>query len=144
MTLENLHAAWSIEGDIDFSQPDLMLRQIPLLHHKWWQRYTDERLRYVALKQDHDKLKHQRFEWYTGRLDEDARKALGWEPQPLRLVRGEVDNYLAADALLLPKAALLEAAELKLKFIEDVIKQVGQRSFLMKNWIDWQKFSQGS
>jgi len=143
MTLEQLHGVWATEHDIDFSQPDAAIRQIPILHHRWWQRYTDERMRFVATKQAYDLLRHLRFEYYTGRIDDDVRKAKGWPPQPLRLVRGEVDDYLAADELLQPLQAKVEMQEAKLKFIEGVIKSIDQRSFLIKNWIEWQRFSQG-
>ena len=143
MTLEALHNLWNTESQIDFSQPDSVIRNIPILHHQWWQRYTTERLQYVAVKQEYDKLRHKRMEWYTGRLDDVERKNLGWDPQPLRLVRGEVDAYLNADPLLFGLQGKVETQETKLKFLEDVIKQVNQRSFLVKNWIEWQRFSQG-
>lgn len=144
MTLDALHTEWSADQELDFSYPDKVLRQIPFLHGKWWQYYTTERQRYMALKQDHDSLKRAKFDWYLGRLDEDERKARDWPPQPLRIVRQEVDNYLNTDKDLQPLTGKLELQEVKLKFIEDCIKHINNRGYLIRSYIDYLKFSQGS
>lgn len=144
MTLDTLHKEWATDHDLDFASPDKTIRQVPLLHGKWWQYYTSERQRYVALKQEHDALRRAKFDWYLGRMDEDERKARGWEPQPLRVVRQEVETYLSTDAELMPLAGKLEVQEVKLKFIEDCIKHINNRGYLIRSYIDYLKFSQGS
>lgn len=144
MTLEALHTEWQHDQSIDFSALDKVLRQIPLLHGKWWKLYTDERQRYQTIKQDHDVLERRKFEWYVGRLDETERLALGWAPQPLRIVRQEVDRYLATDADLLPLAGRLQTQEVKLKFIEDCIKHINNRGYLIRSYIDYLRFSHGA
>lgn len=144
MTLEALHQEWQTDKELDFSYPEKAIAQVPLLHGKWWQYYTHERQRYVVLKQEHDALKRAKFDWYLGRMDEDERKARQWEPQPVRIVRQEVDTYLNTDTDLLPFAGKLEVQELKLKFIEDVIKHINGRGYLIRSYIDYLKFSQGS
>ena len=144
MTLDALHAEWAADQALDFSAPDKILRQIPLLHGKWWQFYTHERQRFLALKQDYDTLKRQKFEWYLGRMDEEERKTLGWHPQPVRIVRQEVDAYLNTDTDLLPLAGKVEVQELKLKFVEDCIKHINNRGYLIRSYIDYLRFSQGS
>ena len=59
-------------------------------------------------------------------------------------VRQEVEQYLTSDADLSPVAAKLEVQELKLKFIEDVIKSINGRGYLIKSAVEWLRFSQGS
>lgn len=144
MKLDDLHAQWAQDSDLDFSQPDIALRSIPILHAKWWRLFTEERQRYMSIKQAYDLLRHQKFEWYLGRMSDEERKQLGWAPQPLRIVRQEVDMYLANDAAMVPLAAKLAMAELKLKFIEDAIKHINGRGFLISSYVNWLKFSQGS
>lgn len=144
MTLDALHAEWATDQTLDFAAPDKILRQIPLLHGKWWQFYTHEKQRYVSLKQDYDTLKRQKFEWYLGRMNEEERKALNWQPQPVRIVRQEVPEYLNTDTDLLPLAGKVEVQELKLKFIEDCIKHINNRGYLIRSYIDYLRFSQGS
>lgn len=144
MTLDALNTVWGTDSQLDFSRPDTELRNIPLLHAKYWHIYTAERQRYVLLKQEYDTLKRAKMDWYTGRMSDDELKERGWAPQGLRIVRQEADSYLAADPELSVLSGKLETQKIKLDFIEDVIKQINNRNFLLKNWIEWMKFSQGS
>jgi len=144
MTLEALHTEWAKDQDLPLDRPDKAIRDVPLLHAKWWRYYTDERQRYLLLKQEHDGLRHAKFEWYVGRLDETEREKYGWPHQHLRIVRQEVETYLNSDADLRPLAGKLEIQETKLKFIEDAIKHINARGYLIHSYIDFLKFSQGA
>ncbi len=144
MKLTELHSQWAIDQDFDLSQPDRILRDIPKLHQKWWRIYTDERERYIALKAEYDELRLAKMEWYIGRMDDDERQRRGWPPQPLRLVKADVEIYLGADGDLSPRAARLQTQEVKMKFIEDVIKHINQRGYSVHTYVDWLKFSQGA
>lgn len=144
MTLDTLHTEWSQDQDLTLDQPDKTLRGVPFLHSKWWKYYTTERQRYLVIKEEHDNLRRAKFEWYLGRMDDAERQKRGWPLQHLRIVRQEVDTYLSSDTDLLPFAAKLEHQELKLKFIEDVIKSINGRGYLVKTYVDYLRFSQGA
>ncbi len=144
MKLDELHAEWGKDAQLDFSRPDAELRNIPLLHSKFWQIYTDERMRYVAVKSAYDTLKRAKTDWYTGRMSDEELKERGWAPQGLRIVRQECDSYLAADAELSTLFGKLETQKVKLELLEDIIKQINNRNFILRNYIDYLKFSQGS
>lgn len=143
MTLDALHAEWDTDQQLDLAQPDKALRDVPFLHGKWWRIYSTERQRYAALKQERGALYHDKFEWYVGRLPEEDRLRRNWPPQPLRIVRGDVDRFLSTDAELVPLDARIEMQEIKLKFIEDVIKSINNRGFLLKTHVEWLRFSNG-
>lgn len=144
MTLDALHTEWATDQALALDRPDKAIRDVPLLHAKWWRYYTDERQRYLTIKQQHDELRRAKFEWYLGRLDDAEREKRGWPHQHLRIVRQEVDQYLSSDADLLPYAGKLDMQESKLKFIEDAIKHINGRGYLIRSYIDYLKFSQGA
>ena len=144
MTLEALHTEWATDSDLDFSRPDVELRNVPRLHSKWWKHYTSERQRYLLIKQEYEELRHAKFEWYLGRLDDAEREKRGWPHQHLRIVRQELDNYLSSDADLRPYQGKIENAEIKLKFLEDVIKHINNRGYLLKTYVEYMRFSQGA
>lgn len=144
MTLEALHQEWATDQELALDQPDKMVRGIPYLHSKWWTIYTAERQRFILIKQEHDTLRRARFEWYLGRLDEAERIKRGWDHQPIRIVRQEVETYLSSDPILLPLMGRYENMEIKLKFLEGVIKAIDSRGYLLKTHVDWLRFSQGS
>jgi len=144
MTLDALHTTWAADAQLDFSRPDAELRNIPLLHSKYWQIYTTERQRYVVVKQEHDALKRAKTDWYTGRMSDDELKERGWAPQGLRIVRQEADSYLSADPDLSLLSGKLETQKMKLDLIEDIIKQINNRNFILRNYIEYLRFSQGA
>ena len=143
MKIDDLHDEWTKDQDLDLSQIDKAIRKVPLLHGKWWKFYTTERQTYAVVRQERDKLRHDKFEWYVGRLSEEDRIARGWPPQPLRIVRQDVERFLSGDAELIPYESRIEMQEIKLKLIEDVIKSLNNRGYLIKTSVDYLRFSNG-
>ena len=76
-------------------------------------------------------------------MDDAERLELGWPPQPLKILSGNVHIYMEGDAEiqnLLKRKAYIEEI---LKFIEDVIKSVNTRNFVIKSAIDFLRFKNG-
>ena len=85
-----------------------------------------------------------RSDWYTGRMSDEELKERGWAPQGLRIVRQECDSYLAADTDITTLSGKLEVQKMKLDFLEDAIKHINNRNFVLRNYIEYLKFSNGS
>lgn len=144
MTLEILTEEWAKDAPLDLSRPDAELRKIPVLHSTWWGRYVTERQRYITIKQQHDELRHAKLQWLLGRMDDEERQQRGWPLQHLRIVRPEAESFLHTDADLMVLAGKLEVAETKLKFLEDCIKHINGRGYLISTYVNYLKFSQGA
>jgi len=144
MTLDAIHTEWAKDSTLDFSRPDAELRNIPLLHAKYWQLYTTERNRYMVVKQEYDTVKRAKTDWYAGRMSDDELKERGWPPQGLRIVRQEIDQYLVADGEMAALSRKFDNQKIKLEFLEDCIKHINNRNFVLRNYIEWLKFSQGA
>lgn len=143
MTLDQYFAEWSKDAELRADKLDEDARYVPMLHAKWWRYYTGERLAFRKLDIEYKKLFRQKWEWYVGKLDDTERLALGWPPQPLKILSANVHIYLDADPDLqnvMKKKALLEET---LRFLEDVIKSINKRGFDIKNAIDFLKFKMG-
>jgi hypothetical protein len=51
--------------------------------------------------------------------------------------------YLESDKQIIEKNMKIVMQKEKLAFLEEVIKNLNQRNFQIKNAIDWRKFTQG-
>ena len=143
MTLDQYLAEWQTDAALDLAARDEAARQVPLLHAKWWRYYTYERLRYKKIDSDYKVLYRQKWEYFLGKMDDAERLELEWPPQPLKILSGNVHIYMEGDAAirdLLKRKAYIEEI---LKFIEDVIKSVNTRNFVIKSAIDFLRFKNG-
>ncbi len=144
MKLETLQAEWDKDAEFDLGRADEVIRKIPLLHAKYWRIFVEEKLRRLHVRNEYAMLRHLRYEYYAGRLDDAERIKQGWPVQPLRLVKQDIDSYLEADPILVPLKLKVETQEIKMSFLEDVIKSINNRNFLVKNGIEWLRFSNGA
>lgn len=144
MKLTELHDEWAIDAEIDKSNLDEVARNVPKLHARWMRHYSEERSLYRKLKAQQQVLRRDKFEWFRNSITEERRTELGWaEPQAKRIDRSDVDMYLNADAEMQTLVQQIDLQETKLKFIEDVIKQINNRNFLLKTMVEYLRFTQG-
>jgi hypothetical protein len=143
MTLDQYLLEWQNDANLDLAALDESARQVPLLHAKWWRYYSHERLRYKKIDSDYKVLYRQKWEYFLGKMDDAERQTLGWPPQPLKILSPNVHIYIEGDTAiqdLLKRKAYLEEI---LKFVEDVIKSVNTRNFVIKSAIDFLRFKNG-
>lgn len=143
MTLEQYLTEWERDADMDMSELDAAARNVPLLHAKWWKYYTTERLRFKKIESDYKLLYRRKWEYFLGKMDDTEREDLGWDPLPLKILSQNVGIYIEGDkdiqSLLVKKAYIEEV----LRFVEDVLKQINQRNYHIKNCIDFLRFKHG-
>jgi hypothetical protein len=144
MNLNDYLDAWSADAKLSPDELDADARNVPLLHAKWWRYYVTERLTFRKLELEYKTLYRQKYDWYAGKMDDDERIALQWEPQPLRLRQtGDISRHLDADPDIQRANTRRAYVEETLRFLEDVIKAINKRGFDIKNSIDFLKFKMG-
>lgn len=143
MTLDDFFTEWQKDAELDLSALDEAARNVPLLHAKWWRYYTAERLRFKKLDYEYKALYQLRFEYWNGRLDDEVRKEKGWPVQPLKVLSPQLPIYLEADPVLQDLAKRRTVVEETLRFIEDIIKQINHRGYLINSMISYLKFKMG-
>lgn len=143
MTLDQYQDQWSADADIDNAALDDAARNVPLLHAKWWKYFSAERLRFKMVEMQYKALYRQKWEWYLGKLDDAERLQLGWSPQNLKILSTNVSIYLDGDTHLQEAQKRKIILEETLKFIEDVIKQINNRNFIISSAINFLKFKHG-
>jgi hypothetical protein len=142
-TIEQLEQMWDADVMIDRSSLDQASLSIPYIHHKYYKIYTNEKLVFKKLTIDFNNLKKVKYEYYLGRLDPAEIKARGWEQQNKLVKKPELDVYLDSDSELNIMILKLTYQKEKLEYLEAIIDSLKQRTWNIKNAIEFLKFSNG-
>ena len=143
MTLDQIMEEWQADATVDRTELGIASLKIPELHSKFLKIYFDERRKLKALEFQSKDLSLKKYEYYNGKLSQEELDELDWEPFAKRLMKNEVDMYLDSDKDIINNNVRIITQKEKLAFLEEVLKNVNQRNFQIKNAIEWKKFTQG-
>lgn len=143
MKLEEISQEWIKDAKIDTTELDIESIKIPQLHSKYLKIYFEERRRLKGLEFQSKEMYLNKYEYYNGRLSDEELKNLNWEPFMKRLMKNEVDLYLESDKDIIGNNMRIVNQKEKLDMLEEILKNLNQRNFQIKNAIDWKKFTQG-
>lgn len=144
MKLEDILAEWDKDAQIDRSELGEETLRISKLHSKYWNIYCEERNNMRALEHMYNELYRDKYQWYSGVIDDETLSSRGWSPNPLRILRADMDVYLKADSDLLALSIKIDKFKDKIKFLEDAIKSLVARGYNIKSAIDWERFKVGA
>ena len=135
---------WSDDCVVDRTElGDESLKTISL-HSKYMEMYKKEKLKLIKLKKDYNKLHLAKHEFYNLGPDEETQK-LGWKLPPRgTIIKSEIPMYLEADEELINANLKVAVAQEKSDLLADIIKEVQNRRWAIKNAIDWNRFISGA
>lgn len=142
--IEQINKDWSEDSKIDETNLTHESSKIPTLHNKYYLMYVKQGLKTTKLKEDLKELKKAKIEYYKGEMDEDELKERGWKPNPLKILRQDIDKYIEGDKDYINLSLKVAYNEAATKYLEDIVKQINNRNFIVKNMIDWSKFQSGT
>lgn len=143
MTFDELHDEWAHDARLTPESLELDAINTPLLHGKWWKYYNSHKMALKKLDSDYAILYKHKYDWYLGKMDDETRKSLGWAIQPLKILKEALSVYINADADIIALTTKRTMLEEKLRFIESVIKEIQNRGFHIKNYVEFMKWKQG-
>ena len=143
MKFEEIQKLWSSDCEIDETELSQESVKIPQLHNKYLILFHDERLRLRTMKFDHSKLLKVKREYYSGRMDETELEAYDWEPFQYKLLKADVQEYIDADDDIIEGKKKISLQEEKVDYLEAIVKGLSNRGYLIKNAIDWKRFTEG-
>jgi len=143
MKLEEIENEWSKDSKIDKLSLDEESLKIPELHNKYYKIYIREKIQLKKLKSDLDELIKLKKDYYDGRLSKEELNEYGWQPFNLTILKSEMDTYLNADVDLINKKLKCAAQSEKVDFLHSIIDSVSKRTFVIKNAIEFLRFTNG-
>jgi hypothetical protein len=140
--LEELLAMWAKDAEIDRTEPGKALLDIPKLHSKYLNILSSHRLAIRDAEFKYNRMKKIKWEYYTGKSDKDTLEKYGWEPFPFTL-KSDITTYLEADEDLNKYLAQKRMHEEIVEVCQSIMKELNNRAWELKSFIDWEKFIQG-
>jgi len=140
--LDELLEMWRKDSDIDRTEPGKALLDIPKLHSKYLNILSRHRLLDKESEFKLNKMRVLKWEYYTGKLDEDQLKQYGWEPFPY-VLKAEVNNYIEADDDINKRMAIKVMHEEIVDVCSAILKELNSRTFQLRDFIAWERFIQG-
>ena len=139
--LETLQGMWNEDSKIDPDNLHTESLNIPVLHSKYYDIYNTLMLLRKKAEQQRKNIRHERYEYFSGKADPEVYIN---DPFPKKIRDKEtMQKYLDADIKLSEVSLKIEYYEVMLRFIEEILKQITNRTYQIKNAIEFMRFSSG-
>jgi hypothetical protein len=143
MNTNDISTIWASDAPIDETNLVGESKRIPLLHSKYYNMYYKEVLRVKKLKAEYKQLEAAKREWFDGSMAEEDLRDRGWRPYQKKIIRQDIDKYLQADEDIINLSLRIDLHTANANYLEDIIKTIHSRNFVIKNMIDILKFQSG-
>ena len=141
MTLEELQQSVNKDLKLDDTELDSESARIPLLHNKYLQHFNKFSLLLKKAQQELSVLEREKWEYYTGKADASV---YAQRPFNFKLLRADVDQYILSDEEYIKAKQKVDYLNACVDFLDRTIRQITNRTFTIKNAIDWRRFTSGA
>ena len=141
MNLEAIQEMWEKDSHIDPDNLHDESLKIPQLHSKYYTLYNTITLMREKARTQYSKVRLERYNYYTGKAPAEAYIE---EPFPYKVrEKDAIQRHLDADDRMNKVDMKIKYYDIMLKFLEEVIRAVSNRTYQIKNAIEWNKFQAG-
>lgn len=140
---DDIGEMWAVDCKIDDSNLAGESKRIPELHNKYYTLYYKEALRVKKLRYDYKELELAKREWIDGSMAEEDLKDRGWKPYQRKVLRNDIDKYIQSDKDIINLSLKIDYHSTRANYLEDIIKTIHSRNFVVKNMVDILKFQHG-
>jgi hypothetical protein len=141
MTLDEIQAQADKDLVIDDTELDTESLKTPILHNKYLQYYNKFNLLLKKSQWEERTLNREKWEYYTGKSDPSVYKE---KPFDLKVLKADVHIYISSDDDLQKIQAKVVYQEAIVYYLEQILKIINNRSFTIKNAIEWRRFTSGA
>ena len=141
MDLEKIQAMWEKDSHIDPDNLHDESLKIPQLHSKYYTLYNTITLLRENAREQYSKVRLERYNYYTGKATAEV---YAEEPFPYKVrEKDAIQRHLEADDKMNKIDMKIKYYDVMLKFLEEIIRAVSNRTYQIKNAIEWNKFQAG-
>ena len=141
MTLEELQDIAEKKLKINDTELDLEALKTPQLHNEFLKHYNKFKLMKTKASAELATIKLHKWEYYTGKAYPMVYQKKSFNIKILKL---DVDKYIEADEDYQKIKQKVDYLETIVDFLDRTIRQIQNRGFLIKDAIEWRKFTSGA
>ncbi len=132
---------WERDSHIDPDNLHDESLKIPQLHSKYYTIYNTITLLREKSRETYNRVRLERHNFYTGKATADVYAA---EPFPYKVrEKDAIQRHMDADEKLNKVSMKIKYYDTTLKYLEEIIRIISNRTYQIKNAIEWNKFQAG-
>lgn len=145
MKIDDVVEMWKKDCKIDETELSLESLNVPSLHAKYLKIYSNEKLKLRSLNLKKKDLKVRLSDYYKGDLNnpEDL-KEIGREPWPKKVLKQDLYDYVEGDVDMIALNTKIVYQEEFVDVLTEIVKNINGRGYVIKNSVDFLKFTMGS
>jgi len=141
MNLDKIQEMWQNDSTIDPDNLHDESLKIPQLHSKYYTLYNTITLLREKARDSYNRVRLERYNYYTGKAEPEVYEK---DPFPYKVrEKDAIQRHLEADERLTTVDLKIRYYDATLKFLEEIIKNVSNRTYQIKNAIEWNRFQAG-
>lgn len=139
--LDTIQKMWEQDSKMDMDNLHVESLNIPILHSKYYNLYNELLLLRKRADQQKRNIRHERYEYYSGKADPEVYQE---DPFPKKIRdKDTLQKYLDADERLSQSSLKVEYYDVMLSYIENILKMIHNRTYQIKNSIEFMRFQSG-
>ena len=139
--LDSIQEMWEKDAKIDRDNLHDESLNIPSLHAKYFELYNTIFLLRKKAEQQRKNIRHERYEYFSGKSDPQVYID---DPFPKKIRdKDTMQKYMDADEKLSTSSLKIDYYDTILVYLESILKVIQNRTFQIKNAIEFMKFNAG-
>lgn len=147
MNLEKIMEMWEDDCQINEAHLDKTSQETPKLMAKYLRLMTQAKVKLKSEQLAQSQLLKNKWLYYSGKLDTDTIRKLGWNPDPLdglKVLKSEIDKYYYdADEDIQKSEQRIEYLQLTVDTLREILDNIKWRHQTISNMIKWRVFQEG-
>ena len=143
ISIDELQFMMGEDAKIDTAELGKESTRIPQLHSKYLNLLMDLKPELRKATRNIRAIRCLKFQYYTGKMSIEELAKYKWEPFQFKILKSDLDMYIDADTDIQLAQKYIDELEVRIEMLEDFIKALNNRNFMIKNHIEWHKFTNG-
>ena len=141
INLDKIQSMWQEDCKIDIDNMHEESIKVPQLHSKYHEILNNLIILRTKAQKIQKSVRHERYEYYSGKADPEVYER---EPFPKKVRdKDALIRYMDADDRVSDANLKVEYYDVMINYTESILKQISNRTYQIKNSIEWHKFQAG-